>query len=93
MMTPVVCKFDRSCDLHDVDQFGFVDLHQVLETGVVPGSVAFSDESFNGVIDTDILMSRPRDRFEALRQRSYVRSALAAVSENSDTGHGEPTTE
>lgn len=93
MITPVVCKFDRKCDLHDVDQFGFVDLHQVLETGVVPGSVAFSDDSFNGVTDTDMLMSRPRDRFEALRQRDYVRSAMAAVSAKSDTGHGEPTTE
>lgn len=73
----VSCCFDPKVDLQPVDQFGFVNLRQAYDKGVVPGNVGFSDESFNGMLPDDV-MKRPHDVFERYRQGQYVKGVLSA---------------
>lgn len=73
--------FDPAVDLHDVDQFGFVNLNDAFEKGVIPANVMMDDESFNGVQNPATLLSRSDDVFCGLRQAEYVKRSLQALSE------------
>lgn len=73
------CSFDPKYDRSEVDQFGFLDLCDAYANGSVPGSVDFSSSEFNGMTPDDV-MSRPDDKFAALRQRSYVQNTLKAAA-------------
>lgn len=81
----VSCEFNKKTDLKETDQFGFIDLNKVYETGVIEGVVSFDDTSFNGIQDPSDILPRPHDNFERIRQGEYVRSALAASSVQSET--------
>lgn len=70
------CLFNEKTDLRPTDQFGFVNLREAYDKGVVPGTVTLvDDESFNGMLPADV-MQRPLDIFERYRQRNYVKDAL-----------------
>lgn len=71
--------YDPKCDLHEVEQFGFLNLRDVYENGAVDGAMTFEAEKYNGVSDPSLLLRRPQDQFEALRQSSYVSSVLKSV--------------
>lgn len=73
-----VCDFDKKVDLMEVDQFGFLNLREAYDKGVVPGTVSITDESFNGMLADDVI-NRPKDIFERYRQGEYVKSALKAA--------------
>lgn len=73
--------FNPSCDRSDIDQFGFINLRDAYENGSVDGAMAFEQEKYNGVSDPSVLLPRPRDQFEALRQTDYVRSVLKSAAE------------
>lgn len=75
-----VCKYDPSTDLRPADQFGFINLREAYDKGVIPGSISITDESFNGMLPDDIL-PRSKDIFERYRQMNYVRSALSAAAD------------
>lgn len=68
--------YDPSCDRHEVEQFGFVNLGEAFEKGIIPGSAQSTDESFNGVAAPGILLPHAQDVFEALRQTNYVQNVL-----------------
>lgn len=74
------CKFDPTVDLQEVEQFGFVNLAEFFDKGIIPGGVDFTDESFNGVQNPGTLMSRSMDVFDGLRKREYVQSCLSKLS-------------
>lgn len=73
-------SFDPAVDLQEVEQFGFINLNEAFEKGVVPGSVDLTDESFNGVSNPGTLISRSQDVFDGLRKREYVQTALSKLS-------------
>ena len=75
--------FNPAVDRSEVDQFGFINLHDAFEKGIIPSNVGFTDDSFNGVASPGILIPHAQDVFESLRQTNYVQSVLrskAAVS-------------
>lgn len=75
--------YNPSVDRQDVDQFGFVNLNEAFENGIIPANAGMTDESFNGVAAPGILLPRSQDVFESLRKTNYVQSILrskAAVS-------------
>ena len=43
------CRFDPKKDIHEVDQFGFIDLQECLANGEVPASIADSEDQYNGM--------------------------------------------
>lgn len=72
--------FDPCRDLQEVDQFGFVNIGEAFEKGIVPGGVDIHEESFNGVNNPGTLISRSMDVFDGLRKREYVASMLEKLN-------------
>lgn len=68
--------FNPEVDLQEVDQFGFVNLNEAFENGIVPSFADASDESFNGVQNPGTLIPRHQDVFDGLRKAEYVRGQL-----------------
>jgi hypothetical protein len=58
------CVFDPIKDVREVDQFGYVDLREVLETGVVPSESAVEDTEYTDIDDPESLKGRPRTNFD-----------------------------
>ena len=57
------CKFNSKQDNHDVDQFGYINLAESLENGVVPSEIADSEPSYNEIDDPSTIIGKPRDVF------------------------------
>lgn len=83
--------FDPRVDLHQVDPSGEVNLRKAYANGAIEGNVAFEDGSFNGVQDPSVLLPRPKDQFERMRQFEFVRESLRANQSKTDsvTSNGE----
>lgn len=61
-------KFDKCCDIQQVDQFGFVDLNRSINEGFVPADLVVNPDSFDGEeVDPEGIIGCPRDTFEAMR--------------------------
>lgn len=78
--TPCVGAVCLDCDNTDVEQFGFIDLAEVAEKGIVPGGLDLTDEDFNGVNNPGTLISRNADVFDGLRKAQYVKNQLDRLS-------------
>lgn len=89
------CKslYNPKVDLHEVDQFGFVDLNKAYVDGTISGDVAISDERFNGVQDPSTLLPRPKDKFEAMRQADYVKAQLKSSKKAAESETKQVTSE
>lgn len=68
------CVFDELKDVHDVDQFGFIDLAECLLNGEVPANIADSDDQYNGIEDPSEILGKPSDVFEAYKMGDYIKS-------------------
>ena len=73
--------FDPVRDQHPVDQFGFIDLKNALESSVVPSQMPGSEEDYNGIDDPSKVLGSPRDIFEALDSQKALEAAAAAAAE------------
>lgn len=74
--------FDPNRDLKEVDQFGFVNLNEAFEKGVIPSVVEETGETFNGVSNPGTLISHASDVFDGLRKAEYVRRTLQQLDLN-----------
>lgn len=81
-----VLGFDPRFDREPVNQTGVIDLHAVAVSGSIPGDIIIEEEAFNGVADPSSLMTRPKDRFEKMRQFKYVKESLKAAKANAEAG-------
>jgi hypothetical protein len=80
MFVAVNFGFDPFRDMQEVEQFGFVNLAQSFDKGIIPGGLDLTEESFNGVHNPGTLISRSMDVFDGLRKRDYVSSQLAKLN-------------
>lgn len=67
--------FNEKWDIQDVDQFGFINLAECMENGVVPSSVSDTELNYNDIEDPASIMGKPRDVFEAYSMQDYIKSA------------------
>lgn len=67
-------------DMQEVDQFGFVNLADAFDKGIIPSTAAVVDSDFNGVANPGTLISRSTDVFDGYRKAEYVRQNLARLS-------------
>lgn len=72
--------YNPDVDRSEVDQFGFVNLNEAFEKGIIPANAGMTDDSFNGVAAPGILLPHAQDVFESLRQTNYVQSVLKAAA-------------
>ena len=68
------CVYNEMTDIHDVDQFGFVDLVECLENGQVPSTISDSEPQYNDIDDSGSILGKPSDVFEAYKMQDYVKS-------------------
>lgn len=68
-----VCRYNPDKDVHEVDQFGFVDLQKCLANGEVPASIADSEDAYNGIEDPSEILGKPSDVFDAYRMGDYIK--------------------
>lgn len=74
------CSFDPVCDLHPVDQFGFIDLKSALESSVVPSQMPGAEDDYNGIDDPSKVLGSPKDIFEAIDSQRALEAAVAAAA-------------
>lgn len=76
------CKFNPVCDVREVQTFGFLELSDVMRTGIVPSNLPASQLQFNGIEDPMSILGSPCDTFDAMRMRDMIsESAQSAESE------------
>lgn len=77
-MFPIVdLGYNREHDRQEVEQIGGIDLCKAVATNSVPGTVSSSLLAPNMVAEPGLLMPRPHDIFERVRQIRYVHDHLA----------------
>lgn len=76
---PREMKFNPLVDLQEVEQFGFVNLNEAFEKGIIPSVVEETGETFNGVSNPGTLISHATDVFDGLRKVEYVRRTLERI--------------
>ena len=75
--------YDPSKDLHAVEQYGFVDLTEVFQTGTVSGDLNASLENYNDLVDPDSIIDKADDIFSLYRQVDQIKSFVPKDAENS----------
>lgn len=80
-----VCRYSPCRDIREVDDFGYVDLADALESGCIPASVAPSSASFDATNGASLspsqVFGKPSDQFEAYEMRSSLESVVRSVEE------------
>lgn len=71
------CKYDPTCDLREVDPFGFVDLSTALVTGNLPSNVTGNMSSYNGIENPESILGSPSDVFESMRMLDTINQSSA----------------
>lgn len=66
------CIYNEKTDNHEVDQFGYVNLAESLEKGIVPSEIADSEPSYNDIEDPSTIYGKPHDVFEAYSMKDYA---------------------
>lgn len=78
------CVYNEICDNSPVEQYGFVDLCEVISNGAVPTSVSDTDLDYNDIEDPASILGKPHDVFEAYRLQDYVKRAGTKSDNKSD---------
>lgn len=72
--------FNPVVDLCEVDQFGYVDLRNALETHTVPGDLNPDDMSYNEIDDPSSIVGKPSDIFSAIQSGHQYASFIDGQS-------------
>ena len=75
--------YDPSKDLHPVEQYGFVDLSEVFQTGNISGDLDAGLENYNDIEDPDSIIDKADDIFTLYRQVDEINSFTPKDAENS----------
>lgn len=75
--------YDPSKDLHPVEQYGFVDLSEVFQTGNISGDLDAGLENYNDIEDPDSIIDKADDLFALYRQVDEINSFTPKDAENS----------
>lgn len=77
-----VCTFNPVCDVREVQSFGYLELSDVMRTGIVPSNLSASQMQYNGIEDPQSILGSPSDSFDAMRMMETIsESAQSAESE------------
>lgn len=67
------CYYDPVHDISPVDQFGYVNIIESLENGVVPSSISNTELDYNEIEEPCSIIGKPSDIFEAYRLHDNIR--------------------
>lgn len=77
------CVYSEISDNSPVEQYGFVDLCEVISNGAVPTFVSDTDVDYNDIEDPASILGKPHDVFEAYRMQDFVKRAGSKSDHNS----------
>lgn len=63
-----------------VSQFGWLDLVEANNKGVVSGDLESAESKMNGISDPSSIMGKPSDIFEAYRMHDYIKNSSKSAS-------------
>ena len=69
------CKYNPLKDNMQVDDFGYVDLVDILSKGEVPGDIGIDESMYNDIDDPSLIIGKPYDNFSAIRMMDEVKAA------------------
>lgn len=69
------CVYNEISDNYAVEQYGFVDLSEVIANGAVPTFLSDTEVEYNEIEDPASILGKPHDVFEAYRMQDYVKNA------------------
>ena len=69
------CKYNPEKDIQQVDDFGYVDLVDVMAKGEVPGDIGIDESLYNDIDDPSTIFGKPYDNFSALRMMDEIKAA------------------
>lgn len=76
------CIFNPLCDVREVQTFGYLELADVMRTGIVPSNLNASQLQYNGIEEPESILGSPCDTFDAMRMMETIsESAQNADSE------------
>ena len=78
------CPFDPLKDLKPVEQYGFIDLKNALDSSIVPSQMPESDSDYNGIDDPDKVLGKPSDVFEAIDAQQDLETVASASGDSDD---------
>lgn len=64
--------YDKSKDICEVDQLGFVDVVKAFAKGVIEGATSLDEAKFNNISDPDAVLGKPTDIFEAIQMKRTI---------------------
>lgn len=73
------CTFDKSRDLGETSQTGFVDLCDLLKNHILPGNLDVNSASYNDIEDPQAVFGRPSDPLEALTMGKTLEARARAA--------------
>ncbi len=77
-----ICKFNSVCDVREVQSFGYLELSDVMRTGIIPSDLSASQPMYNGIEEPESILGSPVDTFDAMRLKDMIsESAQSADSE------------
>lgn len=82
--------YDPVKDIAPVQQYGSIDLNEAFRTGGISSSVSVEQLDYNGIDDSESIIGKPRDVFEAQRLNEFVKSR-GAKSPDGDGASGGDT--
>lgn len=65
-------QYDKSRDVAEVSQNGFVDLVTAFANHSVPSTIEADDSQFNNVDNPSDIMRKPKDVFDAMHLRQTI---------------------
>ena len=69
------CKYNPEKDIMQVDDFGYVDLVDVMAKGEVPGDIGIDESLYNDIDDPSTIFGKPYDNFSAIRMMDEIKAA------------------
>ena len=72
--------FDKTKDIKEVDNYGYVDISLCLRNGSVPSDVSASISNYNGIEDPQSIIGSPSDIFEAMRMHDEIKTNASSAS-------------
>lgn len=79
-----ICEFNPLCDVREVQTFGYLDLADIMRTGIIPSNLPASQLQFNGIEDPQSILGSPCDTFDAMRMMETISESESAQSAESE---------
>lgn len=77
-------KYNPVEDIAAVEPFGFVNLVDAVEKGMIPSTISNTEVDYNGIDNPQTIYGKPRDIFEAYRMADAIKAVGKTVEKTAE---------